>query len=254
MDRIVSASVTLGAGASTTENLNFSFAKGSSGANNHNGWTVAATGASGFSVSAFDGRYVTMSRGADSFTVDLGKTLTEPSNDDIQYGGFSVGIDISSGAVNPVTNANLIRADGRILTDAPPEYLPSQLWIQSGANSGQGMHLQLFDCRIETLGIEGISVTTRDAANHALRAIDNALGIISMYRATAGAQQNRLEFTLKNLNNAEENMAASESRIRDVDMALEMMTFVRNQILMSASTAMLAQANQNPQSVLQLLS
>ncbi len=86
-----------------------------------------------------------------------------------------------------------------------------------------------------------------------LQAIDDAIETVSTQRANLGAYQNRLEHTINNLQAAEENLTAAESRIRDVDMALEMASFIRHQILQQAGTAMLAQANMTPQSVLKLL-
>lgn len=83
--------------------------------------------------------------------------------------------------------------------------------------------------------------------------IDDAIDTINEYRATLGAQQNRLESTIRNLDSVVENLQAAESRIRDTDMAKEMMNFTKNNILVQSATAMLAQANQAPQSVLQLL-
>ena len=91
------------------------------------------------------------------------------------------------------------------------------------------------------------------AAQTALTNIDTAISNVSTSRATLGATQNRLEHKINNLNVAVENLSASESRIRDTDMASEMMSFTRAQVLSQAGTAMLAQANQAPQSVLQLL-
>ncbi|MEN2774983.1 flagellin, partial [Acetivibrio clariflavus] len=84
-------------------------------------------------------------------------------------------------------------------------------------------------------------------------AIDNAINTVSSERAKLGAKQNRLEHTIRNLDTSAENLQASESRIRDVDMAKEMMNFTKNNILNQAATAMLAQANMVPQGVLQLL-
>jgi len=83
--------------------------------------------------------------------------------------------------------------------------------------------------------------------------ISRAIGLVSAERARLGAIQNRLEHTINNLGTALESLTAAESRIRDVDMAREMMEFTKNNILQQAGTAMLAQANQQPQSVLQLL-
>jgi flagellin len=96
-------------------------------------------------------------------------------------------------------------------------------------------------------------LTTASNATTALGALDTAISSVSTQRASLGAVQNRLEHTVNNLNVAVENLSASESRIRDTDMALEMVSFTRAQILSQAGTAMLAQANQAPQGVLQLL-
>lgn len=100
---------------------------------------------------------------------------------------------------------------------------------------------------------KGILIDTQEKANAAIATIDNALVKVSAERAKLGALQNRLEHTINNLGVAAENLTAAESRIRDVDMAQEMMQFVKNQILLQSGTAMLAQANVKPQAVLQLL-
>ncbi|MEW9124788.1 MAG: flagellin [Thermotaleaceae bacterium] len=104
-----------------------------------------------------------------------------------------------------------------------------------------------------TLGVDALDVTTAADATAAITALDAAIQTVSATRSTLGANQNRLEHTIKNLDTSAENLQASESRIRDVDMAKEMMEFTKQNILQQASTAMLAQANQAPQGVLQLL-
>ena len=105
----------------------------------------------------------------------------------------------------------------------------------------------------ETLVVNLVDISDQDDAILAVDTIDTAIGTVSTQRATLGAYQNRLEHTINNLNTAAENLAAAESRIRDVDMALEMATFTKHQILLQAGTAMLAQANMKPQTVLKLL-
>jgi len=90
-------------------------------------------------------------------------------------------------------------------------------------------------------------------ANAAITTLSSAISAVSTQRAALGASQNRLEHTIANLQVAQENLSASESRIRDTDMALEMVQFTRNQIMAQAGTAMLAQANQIPGSILNLL-
>lgn len=101
--------------------------------------------------------------------------------------------------------------------------------------------------------VAGINVSTQANANLAITAIDKAINAVSKQRSALGAYQNRLTNTIDNLNTSNENITASESRIRDVDMSSEMMNYQKNNILTQAATAMLAKANQQPQSVLQLL-
>jgi len=99
----------------------------------------------------------------------------------------------------------------------------------------------------------GINVSSRAAANDAIKVIDDAIVTVSGERSKLGAMQNRLEHTIANLGTSAENLQAAEARIRDLDMADEIMAFTKNNILQQAATAMLAQANMAPQSVLQLL-
>ena len=98
-----------------------------------------------------------------------------------------------------------------------------------------------------------LSITTSEKARMAISTINKAIDFISSMRSDFGALQNRLEHTINNLGVQNENISAAESRIRDVDMAKEMMAYTKNNILVQASQAMLAQANQVPQGVLQLL-
>ncbi len=109
------------------------------------------------------------------------------------------------------------------------------------------------DCSARGLGTNQLKLNTQEEANFAIDKIDNAINKVSMVRATFGAMQNRLEHKIANLDTNNENLTAAESRIRDTDMAKEMTNFTKNQILSQASQAMLAQANQLPQGVLQLL-
>ena len=134
--------------------------------------------------------------------------------------------------------------------------------IHIGANAGQYLSVTIasMGARALNLGTGSgdsltvtISVATRTGASTAIGTIDAALNIVSTERSKIGALQNRLEHTIKNLSVAAENLQAAESRIRDVDMAAEMAAFTRSQILLQAGTAMMAQANAKPQSVLQLL-
>lgn len=105
----------------------------------------------------------------------------------------------------------------------------------------------------DTLKVGGIDISSQDAANTAISSINSAIETVSSERSKMGAVQNRLQFTTNSLSTTAENLTAAESRIRDVDMAKEMMTFTKNNILSQAAQSMLAQANQQPQGVLQLL-
>lgn len=139
------------------------------------------------------------------------------------------------------------------------------LVFQIGANTSQTLTLTIANMKASALGassgptIASIDVTSFATSsptndfNAQLASIDAAIGKVSAQRSKLGATQNRLEHTIKNLDNAAENLTAAESRIRDVDMAKEMMEFTKMNILSQAAQAMLAQANMQPQAVLQLL-
>lgn len=126
--------------------------------------------------------------------------------------------------------------------------------IHIGANADQSLTVSIGNMNASGLSIASINISTQSGANSAISTIDAAINTVSTERAKLGAIQNRLEHTIANLSVAAENLTAAESRIRDLDMAQEIMAFTRNQILTQAGTAMLAQANAQPQTVLQLLS
>jgi flagellin len=130
-----------------------------------------------------------------------------------------------------------------------------QLTFHIGANSGQNTTLEIRDMGVSANLDVGtaIDVTTQSGADAAIGTIDAAIGEVSTERSKLGAMQNRLDHTINNLSTSEENLTAANSRIKDVDMAKEMMNLSKQQILSQAGTAMLAQANQMPQGVLQLL-
>jgi flagellin len=126
--------------------------------------------------------------------------------------------------------------------------------FQVGSNSGETLSVSVSSMQASSLGVtSSISIATASGASAALDAVTSAIGTVSTQRASLGAVQNRLEHKINNLNATVENLTASESRIRDTDMAQEMVSFTRSQILSQAGTAMLAQANQSSQGVLQLL-
>jgi flagellin-like hook-associated protein FlgL len=127
------------------------------------------------------------------------------------------------------------------------------LWIQSGAEAGDGMFITIGVMDADTLGMTGLDVTTEEGAGKAIDAAGKATQIVSELRSSIGAQQNRLEHTYKNVTNTAENTQAAESRIRDTDMAKEMVELSKHNILEQVGTSMIAQANQSNQGVLSLL-
>ena len=129
----------------------------------------------------------------------------------------------------------------------------SELWLQIGANAGQGTTLQKFNMSTMGMGINSITISGHKYANKALVRLDEALGYLNEARGKYGAKQNRLEYTIKGNDNTAENLQASESRDRDADMADEMVQHSKSQVLQQTGTAMLTQANQHTQRVLSLL-
>ena len=125
--------------------------------------------------------------------------------------------------------------------------------IHIGANINQNITVAVTASMGTALITGAMEVSTQAAANSMIEFANSAITTVSTQRSKLGAIQNRLEHTIKNLDTGAENLQASESRIRDVDMAKEMMSFTKNNILQQAAQAMLAQANQAPQGVLQLL-
>lgn len=196
------------------------------------------------------------------------------------------GLDADGGAAN---TAESIIPDDEDATEIEQPYSgftiswPSTddkgtLNMQVGANTGQSIAIAIKDMRSRALGIAGdsgqqpsessanystknktdfadyaLDVTTHAKATAAIKVYDEAIEKVSSYRSQLGALQNRLEYTIENLNNSNNNLTAAESRIRDVDLAQEMMQFTKENILGQAAQAMLGQANQMPQRVLQLL-
>ena len=129
----------------------------------------------------------------------------------------------------------------------------TKLTFQIGPSAAETLNVTVKSMTQTSITINAVSVDSITGANAAISKINTAIGKVSAYRAELGAAQNRLEHTINNLKVTSENMTAAESRIRDTDMAKEMSAFTKNNILVQASQAMLAQANQTPQGILQLL-
>lgn len=129
----------------------------------------------------------------------------------------------------------------------------NRLTLQVGANAGQNMQLEMSDVRSQAIGVDGASVLNNALAQISISQFDNAINTVSSVRSNLGAYQNRLEHAYNAVTNTSENLQSAESRIRDADMAKEMMEFTKGNILMQATQTMLSQSNQQPQGVLQLL-
>ncbi|HHW35997.1 MAG TPA: flagellin [Bacillales bacterium] len=179
---------------------------------------------------------ITASGGAGAGTaITFSKDLTTV-NGKIQHGGLELtfGTNIACGTTKfDLTNKALI--------------------FQIGANTNQNVNIDVPQLSTVKLGIDKISVLSHEDANQAMFKLDQAINQISATRSKLGATQNRLEHTINNLQVTHENLTSAESRVRDADMALEMTEFTKNNILNQSAQAMLAQANQLPQGVLQLL-
>ncbi|AEJ61369.1 flagellin domain protein [Spirochaeta thermophila DSM 6578] len=152
---------------------------------------------------------------------------------------------------------------GRFARETGENVVTASMWFHIGANMDQRERVYIGTMTAQGLGIQStnglphtasfFTLGTPEDANRAIGLIDKALLKVNKQRADLGAYQNRLEYSRKSLSIGAENLQAAESRIRDADMAAEMVEYVKKQILIQTSTAMLAQANQKPQSVLELL-
>lgn len=147
---------------------------------------------------------------------------------------------------------------GRFAQETGENAVTASMWLHIGANMDQRAPVYIGTMTATALNIRNpdesiMSLRSPDDANRAINTLDEALKKINKQRADLGAYQNRLEMTVTGLNIGAENLQAAESRIRDTDMAKEMVEFTKNQVLSQAGTAMLAQANQSTQNVLSLL-
>lgn len=194
-------------------------------------------------------------------TVSAGGTASLSAGLSVTFGTNSIQIAVSGGitasftADQALTNLEVGEGVTFVLNehkDASAD-LESSLVTQIGANAGQTAYISIADMRADAIGVGNVDISTSEKAQVAVETINSAIETVSAQRSSLGAVQNRLEHTINNLGTSSENLSAAESRIRDVDMAKEMMNFTKTSILQQAATAMLAQANQQPQGVLQLL-
>lgn len=211
-------------------------------------------------------------------------TLVNAANEEVASAVVAApgSVDLGNGVTFDLTSLD----NGTATFDVEGSVEDKSLNMQVGANQGQSFSMNVADMRAAALGLAGtqgashdqvtgakftnadkdvtngtdnvgqensLDVSTHTSAAAAIKVIDNAINSVSSERSRLGAYQNRLDHTINNLGTSAENLTAAESRIRDVDMAKEMMEFTKNNILSQAAQAMLAQANQQPQGVLQLL-
>lgn len=173
--------------------------------------------------------------------------LTQTTGEDKK----NIKVSYNGAALNTVADKQGVTAVDAVISEG-------KVNLQVGANAKQNMSIEIGDMRAEALEItnnagKGLSIESADDANAAVSKFDAALNKVSSQRANLGAIQNRLEYTISNLDNTAENLTSAESTLRDVDMASEMMEYSKNNILNQAAQAMISQANQQPQNVLQLL-
>ncbi|MGP1432412.1 MAG: flagellin N-terminal helical domain-containing protein [Treponema sp.] len=148
---------------------------------------------------------------------------------------------------------------GRFARETGENTVTASMWFHVGANMDQRIRAYVGTMTAKGLGVRDvgdesiIKIDTPETANRAIGTLDEAIKRVNKQRADLGAYQNRLEMSVSGINIAAENLQASESRIRDLDMAKEMVNYTRNQILTQSGTAMLAQANQQTQNVMSLL-
>lgn len=220
-----------------------------------NGGTKATMyNAAGNQVTAIDGAKVTVTK--DSITMQ--QIYTVDANGNVtNKGGAAVGqIDYNNGVSTPNSyqhgSANLTYADS-ITLQVGARSKDAVDFNFSYVTSGIGGLKADLDISARGLGTDQLSLATQEDANAAIDKIDNAINKTSMVRATFGSIQNRMEHKIENLTTTNENLTDAESTIRDTDMASEMLNYTKYNILQQAAQSMLAQANQQPQSVLQLL-
>ena len=173
-----------------------------------------------------------------------------------QISGFNISISDSQGNVKKSANAALDAFEETVRAQNKSE--DNAINLQVGAKANQSIKVGLTDMRAEALGLQGadgtkLNISTQNKANAAINVLDNAIQKALDQQTTIGSVESRLEYTSSNLTSASENVQASESTIRDADMAKEMTNYTKNNVLLQAAQSMLAQANQSSSNVLSLL-
>jgi flagellin len=217
-----------------------------------------------YTLSKVDGNTLRLASAAGTQDIDITSAMTTGVAKTFNFGQLGISFSI---AANSTSASCLFSAASTVLDVLDGQTIDtgagsSAATFAIGANQGQTMTVAFADMAadqlgttsdLETLIADDQSVSTTALASTMLGVVDEAISQVSAQRGVFGAAQNRLEHTIKNLDTSAENLQASESRVRDVDMAKEMMEFTKNNILVQAAQSMLAQANQQPQGVLSLL-
>lgn len=229
------------------------------------GLAVGSAGVTSIDISGAVGSntYTITSSGAGSYTLTdtTGSTGTQTVTNvadgaagvlNFDKFGIKIGLNGSQTAAGVAASVAGGGAAGTVITGAAAA-VNIQIGSEDQAAQQLGISISKIDSSGTSLNTTGVSVSTSVNAAAAMTTIQNAIDLVSAQRSKLGAYQNRLDHTINNISTASENLTAAESRVRDVDMAKEMMEQTKNSILAQASQAMLAQANQQPQGVLQLL-
>lgn len=215
------------------------------------------TGIASFTFASTSGgaEGVTVTAGAVTINLLDGKDYSaEDINAQLKAAGVDWKVEFSGKVAGTAfDDATGFGASAKTVTDGTGTSGSLTLQIGAGATKDQQVSLNIGNMSSKGLGLDSISVATQDAALSSIQTIEDAINKVSGTRADLGALQNRLEHTVNNLGVTSENLTSAESRIRDVDMAKEMMEMTKNNVLTQAAQSMLAQANTQPQSILKLL-
>ncbi len=214
------------------------------GSNTHS-LTIAGAAAAGTTDIASGNVTLNLANGTDYTASDINKLLKDVGADfSVSFDGTKSGTDLATAFTGGVALAGGAGVEGVGGLD---------LQIGDSADSFNSVQVKVEDMSSASLGVSSLDVSTADGAKSAIETIKAAINKVSTNRADLGAVQNRLEYTINNLDVSAENLTSANSRIRDTDMAKEMMNYTKMNVLTQAAQAMLAQANQQPQSILQLL-
>ena len=223
-------------------------------------YTAAKTDYDGKSAAIITGMTVGVAASGDDVTTASGENgisiTADASGIGGQISGLNISITDSKGNVKKSANAALDAFSETIRAQNKSE--DNAINLQVGASANQSIKVGLTDMRAEALGLKGadgttLNISTQGKANAAINVLDNAIAKALDQQTTIGSVESRLEYTSSNLTTASENVQASESTIRDADMAKEMTNYTKNNVLLQAAQSMLAQANQSSSNVLSLL-